>query len=127
MGMFTKRIGGFESPHSTADTLKIVYGGVAEQLSDPEFKVTGPGLAAAVYLTRLDDSGLTVTAGNKVETYFQFLVDLTPTATGCVGEAYFDRRFGSINRWMGNALGLVSGLRSAFVQCSVRTRGWKTI
>ncbi|MEU9374320.1 hypothetical protein AB0D94_11185 [Streptomyces sp. NPDC048255] len=126
MSTFTKRIGSFDSPHSVEDTLKIVFSGVTEQLSDPVFEVTEPGLAAAVYLSRLDRSGLTVTAGNKIDTYFRFLVDLTPTNSGCTGEVYLDRRMGAIRRWMGNAIGLAGGLRHSFAQCSVRTRGWKT-
>lgn len=126
MSTFTRRVGRFESPHSVEDTLKIVFSGVTEQLSDPVFQVSEPGLAAAVYLSRLDHSGLTVTAGNKIDTYFRFLVDLTPTNGGCAGEVHFDRRIGQIRRWMGNAIGLTGDLRIAFTQCSVRTRGWKT-
>ncbi|GHI83551.1 hypothetical protein [Streptomyces xanthophaeus] len=126
MSTFTKRIGSFESPHSVEDTLKIVFSGVSEQLSDPVFEVSEPGLAAAVYLSRLDRSGITVTAGNKIDTYFRFLVDLTPTTSGCTGEVYLDRRMGAIRRWMGNAIGLAGGLQISFAQCSVRTRSWKT-
>ncbi|GGW68720.1 hypothetical protein [Streptomyces xantholiticus] len=124
MGRFTKRVGAFESPHSVADTMTILYNGVSEQLSNATPTVSEPGLAASIYLTRFDDSGLTVTAGNRIETYFRFMVDVTSNGSGCVGEAYFDRRMGAINRWMGNAMGLTGGLSLTFQQCSIRTRGW---
>ncbi|MDX3710297.1 hypothetical protein PV733_15265 [Streptomyces europaeiscabiei] len=124
MGRFTKRVGSFDSPHSVEDTLEVLFNGVAEQLSTPSPTVSMPGVEAAVYLSRFDTTGVTVTAGNKIDTYFTFYVDLTPTTSGCVGEAYFDRRMGAINRWMGNAMGLTGGLSLVFQRCSVRTRGW---
>lgn len=86
--------------------------------------MSGPEVEAAIYLSRFDSSGLTVAAGNKIDTYFTFHVDLTPTSSGCTGEAYFDRRMGAITRWMGNAMGLTAGLSLVFQRCSVRTRGW---
>ncbi|WP_328580640.1 hypothetical protein [Streptomyces sp. NBC_00370] len=124
MGRFTKRVGSFDSPHSVEDTLQILFSGVAEQLSIPSPTVSEPGVEAGVHLSRLDSSGLTVIAGNKIDTYFMFYVDLTPTTGGCTGEAYFDRRMGAITRWMGNAMGLTGGLSLAFQRSSVRTRGW---
>ncbi|MDX3672266.1 hypothetical protein ACSCB1_03335 [Streptomyces europaeiscabiei] len=124
MGRFTKRVGSFDSPHSVEDTLEVLFNGVAEQLSTPSPTVSMPGVEAAVYLSRFDTTGVTVAAGNKIDTYFTFYVDLTPTTSGCVGEAYFDRRMGAINRWMGNAMGLTGGLSLVFQRCSVRTRGW---
>ncbi|MCQ0021535.1 hypothetical protein M4914_00100 [Streptomyces somaliensis DSM 40738] len=124
MGRFTKRVGTFDSPHSVEDTLQVLFKGVAEQLSDPSPTVSAPGVEASVYLSRFDADGLSVTAGNRIDTYFTFHVDLTPTAGGCTGEAYFDRRMGAITRWMGNAIGLTGGLSLVFQRCSVRTRGW---
>ncbi|MGW4464027.1 hypothetical protein [Micromonospora sp. NPDC004704] len=135
MGIFSKKksaatgageIGTFTSPHSLADTLVVVYGGVASQLSVAEREIQAPGLAASIYLSRLDTTGLTVTAGNKIETYFQFRVDLEAQGNGCKGHATFDRPMSDINRWMGNAIKLTFGLRSALTECSVQVENWRT-
>src|ERR1041384_3109670 len=81
----TGEIGTFTSPHSISDTLVVVYEGIAPELSVPERKIQSPESVASIYLSRLDARGVTVTAGNKIETYFQFSVDLQPHAQGCKG------------------------------------------
>ncbi|MEH0934519.1 hypothetical protein [Micromonospora psammae] len=135
MGIFSKKrsaaisageIGTFTSPHSLADTLAVAYAGIASQLSVAEREVQAPGIAASIYLSRLDATGLTVTAGNKIETYFQFRVDLQTHGNGCKGHASYDRPMSEINRWMGNAIKLSFGLRSAVTECSMQVEDWRT-
>ncbi|WP_334506490.1 hypothetical protein [Micromonospora sp. CPCC 205558] len=135
MGIFGRRkgaavsaaeVGTFASPHSLSDTLAVVYEGVASQLSVAEREVQSPGIAASIFLSRLDATGLTVTAGNKIETYFQFRVDLQGQGSGCTGHAFFDRPMPDISRWMGNAIKLSFGLRSALTECSVQIENWRT-
>ncbi|MFI6761750.1 hypothetical protein ACIBF5_21680 [Micromonospora sp. NPDC050417] len=135
MGIFSKKksattsageIGTFTSPHSLTDTLVVAYEGIASELSVAERKIQAPGIAASIYLSRLDATGLTVTAGNKIETYFQFRVDLRANGNGCKGHVAYDRPRSEINRWMGNAIKLSFGLRSALTECSVQVEDWRT-
>ncbi|MGF1425592.1 hypothetical protein [Kitasatospora sp. LaBMicrA B282] len=117
-------VGRFESPHSPQDTLQVVYAGLASQLSTEEFRATAPGPMATIFISRLSPGGITVTAGNSVETYFAFHVDLTPTANGCAGHAYYDRPEQQIRRWTGNAIKINGGVLMALERASVRTTGW---
>jgi hypothetical protein len=119
-------VGRFASPHSPQDTLSIVYAGIAGQLSVQKPEVSAAGPSATIFLSRLDAGGITVTAGNTVETYFEFRVDLTPTAGGCTGHAYFDRRDSKIRRWMGNAIRINAGVQMALEGASVRIDRWQT-
>lgn len=136
MGLFSKNsgrsgtevgeVGRFVSPHPPHDTLQVVCAGLADQLSVQDIKVSAAPPMAAIFISRLDAGGITVTAGNSVETYFEFHVDLTVTANGCTGHAYFDRPEKRIRRWMGNAIRMNAGLRMALEAASVRIDGWKT-
>ena len=135
MGLFGNRAGGgrnsgevgdFRSPHSPEDTLKVVYHGLAGQLSSAEFAVSAAGPMPAIFITRLGPDGITVTAGNSVETYFEFRVDLTTTADGCEGHAYFDRPDRQIRRWIGNTIGINAGVLMALEAASVRIGIWRT-
>lgn len=135
MGIFSKKksarigaaeIGTFTSPHSRTDTLAVVYAGIAAELSVAEQAVQTAGIAASIYLNRLDETGLTVTAGNKIETYFQFRVDLQAHGNGCTGRVSCDRPMSEINRWMGNMIKLSYGLRRALTECSVQVEDWRT-
>ncbi|MFC4033883.1 hypothetical protein ACFO3J_20710 [Streptomyces polygonati] len=135
MGLFSSKtssgrgsgeVGRFVSPHSAQDTLKVVHKGLAGQLSTPEFAVSASGPMAAIFISRLGDDGITVTAGNTVETYFEFRVDLTATANGCEGHAYFDRPDRQITRWMGNTIGINVGVLMALEAASVTIGAWRT-
>ncbi|MEV6210126.1 hypothetical protein [Kitasatospora sp. NPDC051914] len=131
MGLFRSSrapgdVGRFESPHPPRETLQVLYAGLASQLSVQEFAVTEPGPMAAIYLSRLGVDGITVTAGNSAETYFAFHVDLTPTATGCTGHAYYDRPERQIRRWTGNAIKINAGVQMALHSASARISTWRT-
>jgi hypothetical protein len=135
MGLFGNRspsgrdsgeVGNFISPHSPHDTLQVVYNGLAGQLSSAEFTVSASGPMATIFISRLGDDGITVTAGNTVETYFEFRVDLTATADGCAGHAYFDRPSRNIRRWIGNTIGINAGVLMALEAASVRIGSWRT-
>jgi hypothetical protein len=129
MGLFSKRtgpvdVGHFSSPHDLDAMLSVVYAGVRDQLSSPAPEVGTPSPAGSIYLSRYGRDGLTVTAGNTIETFFNFHVDLTPTANGVEGHAYFDRPSSAIQRWMGNAMNLHFGLRLALSNASIPTARW---
>lgn len=136
MGLFSNKgsssgrdsgeVGRFVSPHSVQDTLQVVYKGLAGQLSTPEFAVSAPAPMEAIFISRLGPDGITVTAGNTVETYFEFRVDLSATADGCAGHAYFDRPNRQVERWMGNTIGLNVGVLMALKAASVTIGAWHT-
>lgn len=117
-------VGTFRSPHSPEDTVRIVHAGLVDQLSHPSMEVTGPGLMESIYLGRCDSSGITVGAGNSVDTYFVFFVDLTLVSGVTEGHAYFDRPARSVRRWMGNTLGIRNGVQMALEGASVRINRW---
>ncbi|HEX5493680.1 MAG TPA: hypothetical protein VFX70_03775 [Mycobacteriales bacterium] len=132
MGIFGKArakdtgsVGTFTSPHSVADTLRAASVAVAPELSSRKVEVSGPLMAASIYLSRLDETGLTVTAGNRIETYFQFVVDLEPSGDGCTGRVSFDRPRSQISRWRGNSMDLAANLSLRLHEYSVRTGEWK--
>lgn len=123
-GRGTGEVGSFLSPHSPDDTARIVYAGLANQLSNASAEVTGPDLLESIYLSRFDSSGITVVAGNSVDTYFSFAVDLTATSRGTEGRAFFDRPARSVKRWMGNTIKISSGVQMALEGASVQIVSW---
>lgn len=124
-------VGIFLSPHSTEDTLRVVYLGLADQLSSSDsskpapFEVSEPGIFESIFISKLDDSGITVSAGNATRTYFEFHVELTITSSGTEGHARFDPPRPSIERWMGNAMRIASGVELALRAASVNIARWK--
>lgn len=120
----TGEVGTFRSPHSPQDTLRIVHAGLADQLSQQSAEVTGPNVMESIYLSRFDAGGVTVGAGNTVDTYFTFFVDLTAGPQGTEGHAYFDRPARSVRRWMGNTLRIRHGVRMALEGASVQVTRW---
>lgn len=130
MGLFSKgkvtagEVGAFVSPHSPEDTLRLVYAGLSGQLSSDAFEVSAAGILESIYISRLDSTGITVTAGNSIETYWNFHVDLTTTANGSEGHAYFDRSSKSMSKWVGNAINIAAGVRMTLDGASVRLTQW---
>jgi len=130
MGLFSRtkakvgEIGNFRSAHQAGTLLGVVYHGVAGQLSQPAPTVSGPAVMESIYLSRYDDSGLTVTAGNSAETYFVFSVDLSATPSGTDGHAYFDRPSSAIRRGAVSAIHMHIALRSALDSASVTLLDW---
>nr|WP_042178881.1 hypothetical protein [Kibdelosporangium sp. MJ126-NF4]CEL13485.1 hypothetical protein [Kibdelosporangium sp. MJ126-NF4]CTQ99171.1 hypothetical protein [Kibdelosporangium sp. MJ126-NF4] len=131
MGLFGKRatktptIGHFHAPYEADQVLNVVYAGIRDQLTSAAPEVGTPQVMASIYLSRLSRNGLTVTAGNLAETYFQFVVDLTAADDGTDGHAYFDRPSTAVQRWMGNAIQLHFGLRAALDNASVSIKDWR--
>ncbi|WP_327698510.1 hypothetical protein [Streptomyces sp. NBC_00459] len=123
-GRGTGYVGSFLSPHSPDDTARIVHAGLAGQLSNESAEVTGPGLLESIYLSRFDSSGITVVAGNSVDTYFSFAVDLTATSAGTEGRAHLDRPARSVKRWMGNTIKISSGVQIALEGAGVQIVSW---
>ncbi|MFF3019410.1 hypothetical protein [Streptomyces sp. NPDC057939] len=117
-------VGTFRSPHSPEDTVRIVHAGLIDQLSHPSMEVTGPGLMESIHLIRCDSTGITVGAGNLVDTYFVFFVDLSVVSGTTEGHAYFDRPVRSVRRWMGNTLGIRNGVQMALEGAGVRIEHW---
>ncbi|MET0135285.1 MAG: hypothetical protein ABW215_17030 [Kibdelosporangium sp.] len=132
MGLFGKRatnaaeIGRFHTRHQLDAVLGVAYAGVADQLTQAAPEVRTPGVLESIYLSRYGADGLTVTAGNAVETYFSFLVDLTQTSAGTEGHVYFDRPPSDVRRWMGNTIHLRFGLQAALEGASVTVTEWRT-
>ena len=130
MGLFAKPgttfvdIGRFSAPHDLDTVLEVVYSGIQDQLTHPRPEVSTPAVTGSVYLTRYGRDGLTVAAGNTIDTYFNFLVDLTPAAGTVEGHVYFDRPARKIQRWMGNAMNLHFGLARALSSASIPTTRW---
>lgn len=122
----TGEVGRFTSPHSLQDTLEVVYSGLAGQLTVPEFKVSAARPMEAIFVSRLEADSITVTAGNSIDTYFEFRIDLTPAPRGCEGRAYFDRPERQIRKWVGNTIGLNNGVLMALEAASVRIDNWRT-
>lgn len=134
MGLFGKRtgeLGTFQSRHSASDIVKVIYVGLADQLSssDPSepapFELSAPRIMESIYISRLDSDGITVTAGNSIETYFEFNADIKTTAVGCEGHVYFDRPSRQIQKWTGNAIKITGGITIALQGASVKFVNWR--
>ncbi|WP_154697578.1 hypothetical protein [Lentzea guizhouensis] len=134
MGLFGKRatktpktatVGRFHTPYQVEQVLGVVYAGVRDQLSTAVAEVGEPGVMASIYLSRIDRTGLTVTAGNIADTYFTFAVDLSESGSGTDGHVYFDRPSSAVQRWYGNAVQLNVDLHTALDRASITVQGWR--
>lgn len=117
-------VGSFHSVHPREIVMEIVRLGVRDQLSSKDADVSSAGVLASIYINELSDYRLVVTAGNVLETYFSFAVDLTDGDGGTRGLAYYDRPMSDIKRWYKNAIGLASGVQSILVDASATIIGW---
>jgi hypothetical protein len=117
-------IGSFRSVHPVETVMEIMRVGVRGELSSPGADVGTPGVLASVYLSELTDCRLVVTAGNVLEDYFSFVVELEADGMGTRGRAYYDRPMGEIKRWYKNAMGLASGVKSVLVSASAAIADW---
>jgi len=116
--------GTFHSVHPIATVMVTVRIGARDQLSAPDEGVGKGGVLASIYLSELSDRRLVVTAGNVLESYFSFAVDLTEDDTGTQGRAYYDRRMKEITRWYKNAMELASGVQAVLVSASATINEW---
>lgn len=117
-------VGTFHSVHPIATVMEIVRIGVRDQLSSPNEGVGKGGVLASIYLSELSDRRLVITAGNVLESYFSFAVDLTEDDTGTQGRAYYDRPMEEMTRWHGNAMELASGVQAVLVSASATINEW---
>ena len=120
----TGAVGTFHSVHRIATVMEIVRIGVGGQLSSPDEGVGQGGVLASIYLSELSDRRLVVTAGNVLESYFSFAVDLTEDDTGTQGRAYYDRPMDEMTRWTGNAMKLASGVQAVLIDASATINEW---
>lgn len=105
-----------ESPFNKRETVGLVWQGLEwvlnfDNVPNQELfelvELDAPPLAAALYISRLDLEKLVVTAGNRVETYWQLIFTFTALpAGGTKVEASYDRPRKSIitRTWWKNAM-----------------------
>jgi hypothetical protein len=117
-------MGTFHSVHPIDTVMEIVRIGVRDQLSSPDEGVGKGGVLASIYLSELSDRRLVVTAGNVLESYFSFAVDLTEDDAGTRGRAYYDRPMKEITTWFKNAMGLASGVQAVLISASATIYEW---
>jgi hypothetical protein len=117
-------VGSFHSVHPIETVMEIMRVGVREELSSPGEDVGTPGVLASVYLSELAGRRLVVTAGNVLENYFSFVVELAPDGTGTRGRAYYDRPMSEVKRWYENAVGLASGVQGVLTSASATINDW---
>ena len=116
-------VGTFSTIHPMPTIMEIIRTALQEQLSSRESVPTEPGVLASIYVSRLTDDLIVVTAGNTVETYFSFSVQLSEDDSGTRGHAYWDRPFTEIKMWTGNAIGIVGNVSSVLGQASATLKG----
>jgi len=120
----SQEIGTFHSVHPLSVVMELVGLGVKGQLSDGTVEVSQAGILASIFISELTADHLVVTAGNVLDTYFNFIVELSAEGTGTKGHAYLDRPFSKIKRWMGNATALMCELQSLLIEASVQFDRW---
>jgi hypothetical protein len=116
-------VGTFSTVHSMRTVMEIIRAALQEQLSSGEAVPTEPGALASIYVSRLTDDLIVVTAGNTVETYFSFSVQLSEDDSGTRGHAYWDRPFTEIKTWPGNAIDIKRSVSSVLGQASATLKG----
>ena len=116
-------VGTFHSVHPIETVMEVMLLGVRGQLSSPDEGVAQPGVLASIYVSEMTDRRLVVTAGNVLESYFSFVIELTADDTGTHGRAYFDRSISGV-RWFKNAIDLAAGVQSVLVSASATIAEW---
>lgn len=112
----TPEVGTFHSVHPMSTVMELVCLGMKDQLSTGEFVVAEAGVIASIYVSELTNDRIVVTAGNTLDKYFSFTVELTSGDDGTTGHAYLDRPFNEINRWMGNAMEIAFGIQRVLTE-----------
>ena len=116
-------VGTFHSVHPIDTVMEIMRVGVRGQLSSPDAGVSTGGVLASIYISELSDRRLVITAGNVLESYFSFAVDLTEDGTGTRGRVYYDRPMSGM-KWWKNAMELASGVQAVLVSASATVEEW---
>jgi hypothetical protein len=84
-----------------------------------------PGVLASIYVSELTENRLVVTAGNVLDTYFSFAVELTSADNGTHGRAYYDRPLKEIKRWSKNAMEQAAAVQSILTNASATIERWE--
>jgi hypothetical protein len=117
-------VGAFHSVHPVGIVMELVVLGVKSQLSSGSTQVSEAGILASIFVSELAESRLVVTAGNVLDTYFNFIVELAVEGSGTKGHASLDRPFSEIKRWMGSAQTLAYELKALLNEASVSFDRW---
>jgi hypothetical protein len=107
--------------------MELVCRGVQDQLSDGTFAVQDADVLASIYISELSPDKLVVTAGNTLDTYFAYTVELSSDAGGTSGRAYLTPPFREITRWMGNAMKMHYGVQSILTEASATFDHWNRV
>jgi hypothetical protein len=116
-------VGTFSTIHPMPTIMEIIRTAVQEKLSSGDAVPTEPGVLASIYVSRLTDDLIVVTAGNTVDTYFSFSVELSEDDSGTRGRAYWDRPMTEIKTWTGNAIDIKGSVSSVLGQASATLKG----
>lgn len=116
-------VGTFSTLHPMRTMMEIICAAVQAQVSSGEVVPTEPGVLASIYVSSLTDDLIVVTAGNTVETYFTFSVQLSEDDSGTRGHAYWDRPLTEIKTWPGNAIDIKGSVKSVLGQASATLDG----
>lgn len=100
----------FKSPLSMTETRDALIQATLNKTAQPvgngvvtmEYEAVPP-LEAGIYFSTVKEDRIVVTAGNRVETFWQIVMTLQRDPRGgVVGEARLDRRVKDVRQWMGN-------------------------
>ena len=117
-------VGTFHSVHPMATVMEVVCAGIRGELSSGEVVQGEPGVMASIYVGQLTEDRVVVTAGNVLEAYFSFVVELAAADDGTRGRAYYDRPMKKITRWYKNAMELASAVQRTLDLASTKIDAW---
>ena len=117
-------MGSFHSVHPIAIVMDVVCAGIRGELSSGEAVQSEPGVLASIYVSELKEDRVVVTAGNVIEAYWSFVVELTAVADGTRGHAYYDRPLVGDTMWYKNAWELAIGVERLLKLASARVDRW---
>lgn len=118
----------FHSPHNLVDTCELVVDSIrivtarkgTNSLILMDYLPTPP-LMADIYLSTIRHDRVVVTAGNRVETFWQIIFEMNPSAQGGVyGTVSLDRPRRRVERWMGNVMEIQEVSSFLHRECSVK-------
>ena len=117
-------VGGFRSAYPMAIVMDVVCAGIRGELSSGEAVQSEPGVLASIYVSELKEDRVVVTAGNVIEAYWSFVVELTAVADGTRGHAYYDRPLVGDTMWYKNAWELAIGVERLLKSASASVKSW---
>lgn len=117
-----------ESPYSLRKTSELVVDAIrmvtaqrgTHGLILMDYQPTPP-MMADIYLSTVEHRRVVITAGNRVETFWQVLIDMSPReGGGVIGTVKLDRPRNRIKRWYGNVIDLQGLPRVLAGDCSIK-------